>query len=296
MMKYKMKHIFLAIIAIVFVACGEADKELFNDKDAYFAFEVENASISESSQDNLTISLYIAKSKAQGSVVLEADSEGIDNPAIEGVDFEIVNDQTVTFNGDYFQEVTIKVMDNDETDRDKQFYLSMVSNNINAGMGLADGKQSKVLITIIDDEHPLASVLGAYTLSYDSPWNGPGQQEINQIFSVEGSDTEVGVVLGYYRDHEDFALATKVKGTVDLEAMTISIAYGQQTYNDGTNVLTMFGDDETPGGVISEGFLIGDIDPVSGDITFRNPFAIAFTGGPNQGYYEDLYLNPVFKK
>ncbi|MBS2210169.1 hypothetical protein KEM09_02085 [Carboxylicivirga mesophila] len=295
-MNYIVKYIFLAIIALLVVACGEADKQLFDDQDAYFAFEAESASISENSEDRLDLSLYIAKSKAIGTVVLEADSEGLDNPAIEGVDFEIVGDETITFRGEYFQEVSIKVMDNDETDGDKQFYLTMVSNDINADLGLADGKQSKVLVTIIDDEHPLASVLGSYTLNYDSPWNGNGQQEVNQIFSVEGSDTEVGIVLGYYRDNEDFALSTKVKGTVDLEAMTVSIAYGQQTYNDGTNVLTMFGDDETPGGIITEGYLIGDIDPVTGDIVFRNPFAIAFTGGPNEGYYEDLYINPVLKK
>lgn len=295
-MKHTIKHIFIAILALLFVACGEEDKALFDDNDAYFAFEIESASISEDSDENLEISLYISKSKALGSVVLAADSEGFDNPAVEGVDFEIVGGETVTFRGEYFQEVLIRVMDNDDTDGDKQFNLSMVSNDINAGMGMADGELSNVLITIIDDEHPLASVLGAYTLSYDSPWNGNGQQEMNQIFSVEGSDKQVGIVLGYYRDNEDFALSTKVMGTVDLEAMTISIAYGQQTYNDGTNVLTMFGDDEDPGGIITEGFLIGDIDPVTGDITFRNAFAIVFTGGPNEGYYEDLYINPVLKR
>ncbi|MCG8580975.1 MAG: hypothetical protein MI866_13730 [Bacteroidales bacterium] len=295
-MKFTIKHIFIALISLILASCGEVDKELFSDKDAYFAFVQGSAAITENADENLEISLYLAKSTAKGSVTLEVDTEGFDNPAVEGEDFELLDGKTVLFNGEYYEEIKIKVIDNDITDKDKQFNLVMVSNDIDAGLGIADGELSGMLITIIDDEHPLAAVLGTYTLNWDSPWNGNDLQEINQIFSVEGSDTEIEMVIGYYRDHPEFGLSTKVKGSVDMDAMTISIAYDQETYNDGTHVMSIYGDDETPGGIITDGYLIGDIDPVSGDITFRNPFAIAFTGGPNAGYYEDLYINPVLKK
>ncbi len=297
----KLKKIILHITYLILISslfsCGEQDEQLFNDKDAFFAFENSAIASSENSEDIISIPLYLAKSQALGDVRFGVVTEGYDNPAIEGVDYNfITTEYTVSFNGMYHASIDIELINNNEIDGDKRFKLVLDSNTIGASHGMANGDNSEFEITIIDDEHPLAPILGSYTLHWDSPWNGNDLEEENQIFSVEGSSTEVDIVLGYYRDHGDFAQCTKVRGVVDMDALTLSIAVDQETYNDGTHALTLYGDDEEPGGVITEGSIIADIDIDKGEIIFRTPFAIAFTAGPNEGYYEDLYLNPVLRK
>lgn len=298
----RIKNIFQTIavllaVMVVFSSCSEEEKHLFDDKDAFFAFESKALASAENGTNNLYIPVYIAKSMAQGEVSFDVVTEVYENPAVEGVDYNILtSNNTLTFNGKYYEFVEIELINNENIDGDRKFKLVLASNNIGAALGMANGNNTEFEITIIDDEHPMAPILGSYTLHWNSPWNGNGLTEENQIFSVPGSTTEVDIVIGYYRDHGDFEQCTKVRAQVDMEALTLSIQAGQETYNDGTHILTIYGDDEEPGGVLVDVAIVADIDLTAGEIVFRTPFAIAFTGGPNEGYYEDLYLNPVLKK
>ncbi|WP_430815942.1 hypothetical protein [Carboxylicivirga sp. RSCT41] len=287
----------LLAVMVLLTSCGEVEKQLFDDKDAFFAFEGSALATAENGTNNLYIPVYIARSIAEGNVSFEVITEGYENPAIEGDDFKILTgNSTISFNGEFYESIEIELINNEDIDGDKKFKLVLASNNIGATHGLANGENSEFEITIIDDEHPLAPILGSYLLYWDSPWNGSGLTEENQIFSVPGSTTEVDIVIGFYRDHGDFAQCTKVRAEVDMEALTLSIQSEQETYNDGTHILTIYGDDEEPGGVVVDTKIVADIDLSAGEIVFRTPFAIAFTGGPNEGYYEDLYINPILRK
>ena len=297
-MKHTISHIFAILtLMIFFVGCGEAEKEIFDDKDAFFAFESDASVVNENRSEVLKIPVCLSRTVAGGELSFDIVNEGFENPAIEGEDFNVLNsNSTVSFADGLVQNIEIELIDNEEIDKDKQFKIVLASNTIGANLGLANNTSTEFMVTIIDDEHPLAPILGGITLHWNSPWNGNDMYRLNSIFSVEDSDTEVDIALGWYRDNEDFAKATHVRGIINPDDNTISIAYGQVTYDDGTHILTLVGDDETPGGIIEEGNLIGDIDWETGTITFRNPFAIIFSGGPNTGYYQDLYISPVLSK
>ncbi len=154
----------LAVImtgALLLSSCGEAEKKNFKDSDAYFAFETGKSSILESDIRTLRIPVSLAKSTGVGEVTFDVVSEGYDNPAIEGVDYTVkTSNRTVSFEGDWIKNIEIKMIDNNYRDGDKKFKIVLKENNIGANIGLANNTKLSHEVTISDNEHPLAALIG----------------------------------------------------------------------------------------------------------------------------------------
>lgn len=225
MKKYISKIVLFGLL-IGLISCDDNEVNKFSDEDAFFAFEQETASLKENADEAISLSVYVAKSEAIGELAIEVDSEGLDNPALEGVDYEITTGKTISFQGEYYQEVKVKAIDNAVRDKDKQFYINMVSNTINAKLGLVDGKQSQMLITITDDEHPLAALFGELAI-FD--------------VSLEPAEYNYDGTLEAHPDDETKAIFTGIWGVeqpielqFDLESNIVKIPSNQTIY--GVNV------------------------------------------------------------
>lgn len=158
----KILHISILLMAIILMSsCGTEEKQLFNDNDAFFAFEESSSVKIENDFRTLRIPVYLAKSIANGEVTFTVDTDGMTNPAVEGEDFTIQNDNnTVVFDGDHYANINIKILDNEVRDGDKKFNLVLTDNNINAAIGMANNTNTVHTVTISDNEHPLAALIG----------------------------------------------------------------------------------------------------------------------------------------
>lgn len=156
----KITAVFIAGL-ILLSACGEVEKQTFKDSDAYFAFETNKSSMLENDIRTLRIPVSLAKSNGVGEVRFEIVTEGFDNPAIEGEDFTVkTSNQTVAFEGDFIKNIEIKMVDNYVRDGDKKFKVVLKDNNIGATIGMANNAKTEHEITISDNEHPLAALIG----------------------------------------------------------------------------------------------------------------------------------------
>lgn len=142
-------------------SCGESEKQLFNDDDAFFAFENLHSSVIENDVRPLNIPVYLAKSAGVGELEFEISSEGYENPAIEGEDFIVkTSNRTLVFDGDLNENIEIKLIDNYQRDGDKKFKIILKDNNIGASIGLANNTQTVHEVSISDNEHPFAALIG----------------------------------------------------------------------------------------------------------------------------------------
>jgi Calx-beta domain. len=236
----KMKKIywlFLMLLTLGFGACtAEVEEILFQDKNASVAFMKEALEIDEDDEAVQVLEVEYLTSSSEGvSVDFDIVTEGIENPAVEGVDFELVNtSKTMNFGpGTYKNAVRIKVIGNDIVDANRQIKIKLTSNSLDLPLGLADGLKSEILITIlnndieVDESHPLAELFGFYTQDdYDLTQEGapldPNSGNSVTILPDPEDETQV-ILMNFWGIGED----VEIKASVDLETKSMSILPGQ---------------------------------------------------------------------
>ena len=145
-------------------------------------------------------------------VTLSISVDGISNPAIEGTDFTISSKNVSVGVGETV--VTITPIDNAVFEGNKQFKVSISGNSQNYDVT----NQNTLTVTLIDDEHPLKTWLGTYTVaavSYGDPGNWDEEWTVTTS-AVSGDITKIQMV-GISGGTEP------VIATVDKVAMTIEI-------------------------------------------------------------------------
>lgn len=92
------------------------------------------------------------------SVTVETDTTGIENPAIEGIDYTI-REKTVTFEEGYgTQYIEVNPINNEERQPNRSFKLLITSTS----KELRPNPANEITITIVDGGHPLLYMKGAY--------------------------------------------------------------------------------------------------------------------------------------
>lgn len=157
-----MKKILFLILSSVFIfsACSRNEPEVFNVDDSNVAFDTRFVARFDETKGIVKVPVILAgvSGGSEVTVTFLVDTVGLENPAEENVDFEILN-RSITFTEGYgIDSVSIKVIDNDVFSGDKSFYLKIESVTPTLKENVAISK----LVTIIDDEHPLASIFGTY--------------------------------------------------------------------------------------------------------------------------------------
>lgn len=238
------------LLTIGFGACtAEVDEILFQDKNASVSFSVTDYQVDEDVEaDQIFDVIYHTTSPEAVTVNFDFVSEGIANPAIEGVDFELLNSsKSLTFGStSYKNAIRIRVIGNDTVDANRQIKLKLTSSSTDLPLGLADGLKSEILITIlnndieVDESHPLVQLFGFYTEDdYDMTQEGnpldPNSGNSVTILPDPSDETQV-LIMNLWGINEGLEEADHVAiiASVDLETMTMNILPGQVLFNHDT--------------------------------------------------------------
>jgi hypothetical protein len=179
-MTRKIKPLILLLLFALMAAC-ENDPVLIPEDVNYVAFSKGSLTLPEDG-GSFQIELYYVTFSSQSAVVaIEASTQGLASPAVEGVDFNLIDNSASFLQGHGFAHVTLEILDNEVFEGSKQFFLVISSAPAGARIGI-DGRE-KILITIADDEHPLSKFKGNYTHEhinyYGSDWNYTSVSTIN---------------------------------------------------------------------------------------------------------------------
>lgn len=287
-----MKNIFkyLLIVSlgvILFSSCEETDIKLSEN---VIGLQSQSGRIGEDATAPIAIYVYNASASAS-TVNFSFSTEGIANPAVEGTDFTLVNSsKTLTFSGAYATDsILIKPIDNSSFEGNKQVIVKLSD----PGTGFVLANEDTYTLSIIDDEHPLATWIGTYTVDAASnlqpgTWDETWGVKIEPIDGVTDqlSITGIGLAPG-----GDFSVCIPVVATFDKDNMTISVDASSE-----------IGDpyDWAPCGIYgfngSALVTSGTIDgTISNDGTIVFPYmAIGYTGAPS-AYLWDIFT-PTFHK
>jgi len=240
----KIYWLLLVLLTLGFGACtAEVDEILFQDKNACISFVEEAYEIDEDIEDYQNFEVaYHSTSPEVVTVDFDFVTEGIANPAVEGVDFELLNpSKTMTFGKDsYKNAIRIKVIGNDSIDTNRQIKIKLISNSLDLPLGFANGLKSEILITIlnndieIDEDHPLAELFGFYTEDdYDMTTEGhpldPSSGNSVTILPDPEDETQV-LIMNLWGIGEEVAM----KASVNLETKIMNILPGQVMFTDPT--------------------------------------------------------------
>ncbi len=245
------------LLAFGMMSCEEADLT-FDQGNAFVAFSGGSGSLSESSTESLTIEIYYAStSTGPVSVDVAFDASGIDNPAVEGEDFRVLSSKTVSFDSELVQLIEVEAIDNEVRDQNRSINITLTGD---ATIGMAGGMNGSFLLTIVDNEHPLANWIGEYVVtadSYGDVLNGEVDGAWDEEWAVttspvNGDETKLSLVGMAFGD-------VPVIASVDLDAMTITLPSGANTgegYGNGPTVIWK-GNYE----VVEEVDVVGTINP-----------------------------------
>lgn len=275
-------------------ACNVNELPSFNDNDAFVSFTTTSMSIDENVEDSLVLevlctSLNGISCKATISVV---DSGA--NDAKNGVNFTYYttsgsdemsfDDKTIS------HKVIIKPIDNAIFTGDKSFVINLSVEGANIG------SDKTCNIIVADDEHPLAFILGSFTASGESYFNGP--TEWNITITKDADDLSKVWISNLVPD----GTSLKVYGTVNDDKNEIRIPVLQEIASSSSYphiLLEGFYDaglnEEIEGG----GYITGKI-AADGTITIENGFGShVYTDAAatqSAGWYNIMLPPVVFTK
>ena len=180
----KLTYLILAVgLLFTFAACDDNEPQSFR-------------AVDENATEPLQIPLALAGIKGSGkvTVTLTASSEGESSPAIEGTDFVIENKEIVFEDGCGVQNVIVRPIDNDVFTGKKTFKIIISATSPK----LLESEQNSVLVTIVDDEHPWAAIIGTYNITGISAFDEVTPVSVPAVISASDEDTNVlNVNFGY---------------------------------------------------------------------------------------------------
>jgi len=187
----------LAAGLLLAVSCDKNENPEFSDSDAFVAFNKAAYSFSE---DAGTIKIPVTLASVSG-ISTTISYAPVDGTAKAGKDFELEDGTgTLTFDADgRTQYISIKIIEHKgEYTKDLKFQLSIKSSG-----DVSIGADNICTITILDNDHPLAAILGTYVASGESYFNGEIEWEMDLIKdpddpTVVWFDKLCGGVSGFY--------------------------------------------------------------------------------------------------
>ncbi len=205
----------LAVILSLMTSC-DGKEPIVIEKEIAIGVKVSELEVREDESGTFEIYLTGSESIEQTVITLEVSVEGLENPAVEGSDFTL-STKSVTM-GVGTAKVTVNPIDNDEYTGDRQFRVTLTGNS----KGYPMAADRSVLVTIVDDEHPLTSFIGTYeveALSYLAPGD---YDETWTITTTGGEDPGTLLVSGIAGSTRAVAM------TMDLGEMTVEIKSAQK--------------------------------------------------------------------
>lgn len=216
-----LKNITLGLVALVGLALTSCSNDLpeFNDADAFVSLRETSASINETGGELEIPVLLSSLSGKSGSVDFEITADET-APAVEGTHFTVENtSNTLTFTKDEnTQYIKLKIIDNDTYGGDVRLTITLKN-----AQGVKLGADNTCTVTIEDDEHPLAFMLGSYTATGDSYFNG-GQEWTVKIAKDDSDVSKVWITNFVYGGS---SASSPIYGTVNSDNTEIHIPVKQ---------------------------------------------------------------------
>lgn len=169
-------------------SCNINEYPSFDDGDAFLAFTSSTAAVGEEAGSLEIPVLLTSKSGLSATAEIEVVADETGTGAIEGTHFTIEN-KTLTFSGleGATQKIKINVIDNDVFGGNKSFTL-----RLKEGGSIKLGAAKTCKVTIQDNEHPLAFILGTYGASADSYFSSRGHFDWD--ITINRDETDINKV------------------------------------------------------------------------------------------------------
>jgi hypothetical protein len=216
MMKKIISNLFILAVAIfMMTSCDDKYPIMYDSSTVIVGMSKTTLSVRENATGSFTLYLGGITGTEATDVTLEVSVEGIAKPAIEGTDFTLSTKNLNVPVG--VASVTFTPIDNDVYAGNKQVRISIASNSQNYETAV----QNSILVTIVDDEHPLKPWIGTYDVVAVS-YGSPGAWDEQWTVTTVGGDTPTtlkatGIAFGTGQVVIEF-------NTVD---MTVEIESGQ---------------------------------------------------------------------
>ena len=271
---------FLSVLLMMFVTSCEKEEILYEGKVVYF--EEATQSVFENDATPFPIRIVVAGTEDAGGtdVTVEISTEGIDNPAIEGTDFD-VDKKTFSFSKHYgIDSLMVTTSDNLVYEKDKFFDIVITSTT----NGYVTATKDTIRVTVADNEHPLALVIGTYSTTATSYFNGGQIWDI--VTSPDPSDETHLLIDNFVANGSNLT----IYGIVNFDDMTLKIPVGQNIVDDASNpaqIMGFYGPDGATA-IPDGGFITGNID-ASGNISIADEFGARIYEGGNTGYWFNVF-------
>lgn len=287
---YKIVYGMLAAALMTFASCSN-DYPTFDDADAFVAMINSSAYVAETG-DSLVVPVMLTSLSGIEKTVeftLTPDSTA---GAVEGTHYTLVNEsKSLTFTKDQpTQYIKFKIKDNDVFGGDIKFTISLIQPE-----GINLGANKTCTVTIEDDEHPLAFILGEFTAKGTSNFDG----EIEWTARIEKDASNLNMV--WITGLVD-GTTTAIYGTVNEEKTEVTIPLEQQVHPHSTYdiLLEAYGWDGSARTTLEDGApLVGQIE-ADGTISFPDywfgGYAFNKSDGSGAGWWDLLKNDVVLKK
>lgn len=202
----------LTVVMLMTTSCDDKYPLLYDDSNIIVGMNQLALAVKEDATGSFSIYLGAAQGTEATDVTLSVSVEGIDKPAVEGTDYTLSTKNLNVPVG--LASVTVTPVNNDTFNGNKQFRVSIVSNSKNYPVAV----QNSILVTIVDDEHPLKDWIGTYSVaavSYANP--GVWDEDWTIITSPNESSVDNLNIVGIGGN------TVPVVATLDTVAMTIEM-------------------------------------------------------------------------
>jgi hypothetical protein len=286
----KLTYGLLAATMFSFVSCDINEYPKFDNANAFVAIQQTSASISETGEELSIPVMLTSLGGMNGSVDFEITPDE-QKGAVEGTHYTILNDsKTLNFTADAAtQYIKFKIIDNDVFGGDVKMTITLKN-----AQGVQLGASKTCVVTIEDNEHPLAFILGTMTaIGYDYFSDG-AEKEWTATFEKDPADLTKVWIYNICSG----GCSLPVYGIVNEEKTEIRIPVGQATANTSSYDVILEGFRDNGETDIENGdCIIGKISE-DGTITIEDWFgAHAYSAGTTNsaGWYA-IEMGGVFKK
>lgn len=274
--------------SLLFASCNLNEQPVFDDAtQAFIAFSATSGNVFEAVDgvpDTLKIELYCASvAGISASVqVVATDTAYVESQrAKEGVDFKIEGESEIHFDADNrFATIKIVSIDNNVQGGNKRFDLVLTS-----PQGCNLGANKRFTVTILDDEDPVNMLIGNYTATAESAFQGSPAETWSATIERDFESEDVV----YIQPICEFgglpgSSVTAVAATVDAASNTIHVQLGQPLY--GTDMVLADLNGNTSGNLIADLYIEGN----SVRFVFRTGYGVPV---PDQAGYWYQALQPA---
>jgi len=288
---YRIQQFLAAVFLALFLTACEEERILFPDEYSFAAFEDPTGTISENTSSILKIPVYLASRPGSPfEINFEFQQDSLDNPAVEGEDFILLNEsKSLKFEmGTGYDTIRIQTINNEARDRDKLLLIHL-SEHESIDIGLNNDYYS-YLVTISDDEHPLSLLLGSYDVLAKSVWGSGLDQNYQSIIKAHPDDETKLIIEGIID-----GVTEEVEAEVDLEEGIIYVHPGQ---NLGE---LEYGPMQLVNGEIANDQIYLLNEPIEGFFDESGDFLMDYwgatiTGGQYKDYYYNFYYTTEWTK